>query len=241
MTRVLRAGRRLPWFLAAGLALAVAIGPTKAQAQDATFADATGWIWGVATLEVTLGAGLLVMAAGDSCHSWGCGVLAMLIATGATAVGLITGIVAGVLDAPPDIPFILHQTLWGGLTGAVGSGGFVHLFGGSHSTAWATAISASGVLGLGLGTYSFVRRDELMRERRTAGAAHFLTWGVMGAGLLAELLCSSLDASGEVSSIVFALTTVVAYGLGIAWAELQIAKGDGAPVAAPLLGWSTAF
>jgi FtsH-binding integral membrane protein len=100
------------------------------------------------------------------------------------------------------------------------------------------AITAASVFGLGLGTYSFVRRDELLRETRTSGATHFLTWGVMAIGIGALALSSAADLSLGTSALIYAIATIVAYAAGIAWAEVQIANGDDAAIATPLLGWS---
>lgn len=238
MTR--RLSSRLPWLLAASLALAVAIAPTQAQAQDGTFTSATGWMWGVATFELTLGVGLLIVTTSDVCQSWGCGVLALLVGGVAIGAAITAGLVTAANDTPPDIPFTLHNVFWGGLSGALGGFAFAKLYAASDSASAIAALSTAGVVGLSLGTYSIVRRDELMRERRTLGAAHFLAWGTTGAGLAALIALSSIDIPPEGAAILYALVTLIAYGAGIAWAETQIAKGD-AGAATPMLGWSSAF
>lgn len=232
--------RHLPWLLAAGLALAVVSAPSEVHAQDGTFTAATGWIWGVATFEVTLGVGLLIATTSDVCESWGCGVLALLVAGVAIGAGITSGLLAGAYDTPPDIPFAVHLTLWGALSGGLGGFAFTKLFASTEKTATIAALSTAGVIGLGLGTYSIARGDELFREQRTVGAAHFLAWGATGAGIAALIAWSSLDIPAEGAAVLYALTTLIAYGAGIAWAETQIAKGE-VGAATPMLGWRGTF
>jgi hypothetical protein len=232
--------RRLPWLLAAGLALAVAMAPSEVRAQDGTFSSATGWMWGVSTFELTLSVGILVTTSTDICESWGCGVLALLVAGVAIGAGLTAGLLAGANDTPPDIPFAVHLTLWGALSGGLGGFAFSKLFASTESAATIAALSTAAVIGLGLGTYSLLRGDELFRERRTEGAAHFLAWGVTGTAIAALLAWSSLDIPTEGAAVLYALTTLIAYGTGIAWAETQIAKGD-TGAATPLLTWGGTF
>lgn len=230
----------LPWVLAACLALAVAMAPSQAQAQEGTFTSATGWMWGVATFELTLGVGLLVVTTTDVCQSWGCGVLALLVGGVALGAAITAGLVSAANDTPPDIPFTVHSVFWGGLSGALGGFAVAKLYAGSDSASAIAALSTAGVVGLGLGTYSIVRRDELMRETRTVGAAHFLAWGTTAAGLAALIALSSLDIPPEGAAVLYALVTIIAYGAGIAWAEAQIANGD-AGAATPMLGWRSAY
>lgn len=225
MTRVSRGRSWIPAAIFAGVfAVALALAPARAHAQAGTFSTATGWMWGVAAFELTLGAGLLIATSGDVCDSWGCGVLALLVGAVAIGTSITAGVLAGANDTPPDIPFAVHNTLWAALTGALGGFAFAKLYAGTDSTAAIAALSSAGVFGLGMGTYSVVRRDELLREPRTAAAAHFLAWGVPGAGLLALLALSSLDIPAEGAAVLYALTTLVAYGVGLAWAETQIAR-----------------
>ena len=232
--------RLAPWLVAASLALAVAAAPATVHAQHNTFAAATGWIWGVSAFELTLTTGILIATSGDVCESWGCGVLALLVGAVAIGTGITAGVVAGLTDTPPDIPFAVHLALWGALSGGLGGFGFSKLFSSTEKTATIAALSTASVIGLGLGTYSLLRGDELLRERRTVGAAHFLAWGVTGSAIAALLAWSSLDMPSEGAAVLYALTTLIAYGSGIAWAETQIAKGD-VGAATPMLSWSGTF
>lgn len=239
MTRVL--SRSLPFIVAAALALAVTAAPSEAQAQEGTFSSATGWMWGVATFELTLGVGLLIVTTGDVCESWGCGVLALLVGAVALGSSITAGLLAAGNDTPPDIPFVVHNTLWGALSGALGGFAFAKLYAATDQTAAIAALSSAGAIGLGLGTYSAVRRDSLMRETRTSAAAHFMAWGVPLVGLGALVLLSSVDIPSEGAALLYALTTLITYGANIAWAETQIAKGDEVSVVTPMLSWSGTF
>lgn len=178
-------------------------------------------MWGAATFELSLGLGVLVMTRGDVCESWGCGLLALIVAGAGVGLGIIVGAVAAVTDARPDIAFILHHTMWGALC---------YRFG-------ATAAITASVFGLGLGTYSFARRDKLLRETRIGGATHFLTWGVMAIGVGALAVSSAAGAAIGTGALIYPIATLVAYAAGIAWAEVQIADGEAA-IATPLISWA---
>ena len=233
--------RTLPFIVAAALMVGVTAAPSEARAQEGTFSSANGWMWGVATFELTLGVGLLIATTGDVCESWGCGVLALLVGAIALGTSITAGLLAAGYDTPPDIPFAVHNVLWGAVSGALGGFAFAKLYAGTDSTATIAALSSAGAIGLGLGTYSAVRRDALMRETRTSAAAHFLAWGVPLLGLGALVLLSSVDVPSEGAALLYALTTLISYGASIAWAETQIAKGDDVSVVTPMLSWSGAF
>jgi len=238
MTRL--CARALPLVVAASLMLTVTAAPSEAHAQERTFSSATGWMWGVATFELTLGIGLLIVTTGDICESWGCGVLALLVGAVALGSSITAGLLAAGNDTPPDIPFAVHNTLWAALSGALGGFAFAKLFAATDSTATIAALSSAGVIGLGLGTYSAVRRDPLMRETRTSAAAHFIAWGVPLVGVGALILLSSIDIPSEGAALLYALTTLISYGASIAWAETRIADDDVSGVT-PMLSFSGTF
>ncbi len=195
-------------------------GLASAQADDgaqATFADATGAMWGTASFEAWLLAEGIAVGVAEGCggdsDEIGC---VALLALSCAAVGVSSGVVASQRDAPPEAPFVAHHALWGGaamLSLGVGLAGDDDGLRG-----------ALGVIGLlagsgALSAYTWARRDRLLHDPEGAAGAHLMTWGVPATTLLAALLAGISSEDGIVTALAVGLASVAMYGLSIAVAE----------------------
>ena len=211
--------------LAVALCLAAAA-PTGVAAQErepAVFADATGVVWGVATLEVSFALIPLMLEVSD-CRSWGCLGVAAITTLAGLCVSVGVGIVGQVTDAPPDIPMAIHQTAIGAMMGY----GLTQVTsdmatdGDSHLPGTIGAI----VGGIGAGFYAAWNRDHLSRNPDATLGAHLLNWGpafgaIVGLGL-GELLRLVIHGEGRDDGLVNLMTALgaaTAYGIALGVTE----------------------
>lgn len=226
----------------------------EAQTSERTFQDDTGFMWAVGSFEAallvtTLGMGI----AASECSGMLCGLgvagvglVGVFVSLG---VAIIAGFVAGANEVPPDVPFVLHQTLFGAATGLALGGGIAGALDAEESAAIFVALLSGVSTGASLATYSGVRLDELMRQSSTHGATSMMTYLPF---LLIPLTAGISAAAGASPPVVFILLGSVLlahYALTIAWAE-SVAD-DASPMAAeplsspsrtvPVFGWSQPF
>lgn len=207
------------------LLIVIAVAPARVSAQEpepmqeATFGDATGAVWGVAAFESWLLLGGAALAASDGCgqgddEELGC---AGLFVLATVTAGVASGLAAEVGDAPPELPFLGHHGLWGGLTGLMLGLG---ISGDDDATRGLLAVT--GFLGgaIALGVYAWTQRDYLLHDERAATGVHVMTWGVpvsVLVGALVGLLIEDDDPTAM--GLVAGIAGLATYGVGIAIAE----------------------
>jgi hypothetical protein len=208
-------------------ALAALLGADPALAQDAdqpgaTFADATGAMWGVGALETTLVLNGVLVAASDACDDDGACLIGTLLAS--TFTGLSAGVLAATTETPPDVPFAVHQALWGSAGGFVLSAGLWRAADGERDGQLPVSLTFGLLSGVGSALYAYARREALMRDQRTAGATHFMAWGPMTVGLVAAFLTGVLDVDTEAAMILTGALGVATWGIAVAMAETAAAR-----------------
>lgn len=205
--------------IALGLAAALVLAPATARADQSVFDDASGWMWFVGTTEVLVAATVAVIAAGDVCQGWGCGVLFLLGAGASVIVGALTGLVAGATDATADVPFVAHHSLWGAATGALSVGGLSAMLSESERASWVPTVATGASTALAGGLYSALRRDRLLRSGDANPWTHLMTWGPLAATVLVAFIAGESDAETPVAVLLAGLASAVVYGAAIAAVE----------------------
>lgn len=204
--------------LGCALALALAFpGAVRAQemGEQATFADATGLLWGVTSFETWLLAEGIALAASEGCgdENLEC---ALLVAVSSLAAGVSAGVIAGDRDAPPDAPFVWHHAMWGAFSGmALGLG----LAGESGEDRGVMAAAGFVLGGAITSLYSWRRRDHLLHDPDAATGAHLMTWGVPLAALVGAIIGAMVDDDEHVIALAVGVATIATYGLAIGLAE----------------------
>jgi hypothetical protein len=209
---------------------------SQAQATDSTFQEATGPMWGVATLELGMIATTVAMAAYlDDCTDLGClgAFLVGAIGLGASVVvALGVGIGTALADAPADIAFAFHHSFFGFGTLFAITGGITLLA--EDELSPIAAFIAGGVGAIALGAYTIARRDDYVRNPELVLPANLMTWLPF---TIAAIFGVTVAAGGSDDPGAFLLAIGIAvaacYGAMIAWAETELAS-DAAPIIAPL-------
>lgn len=229
--------------VAVALAIVLVVARTPhAQAQTAgggtTFSDSSGLIWGVGVFEASIVLGAVVIGSGDACQSWGCGILMMMIAGLGLVAAVATGIATQVGGSPPDVPFVFHEAIWGGLGGlALGEA----IAKGSHARPGAElglALGGALLMGGAAAGYSIARRDTLFRDPDTTWATHLLAWGPMLVGLVAASIFDDFQSPAELAAL--AVTMLATQGLAVLAVELSAGDAPAGTVA-PLFAYRTSF
>jgi len=236
--------------LAGGLAVTacmwalLTVVPSAAQAQadpEPTFQESTGFLWGIGTMEATGLLGLLPMAVGDVCEGWGCIGYTMLVVIAAAVLGLTAGIIGAATDAPADVPFVVHHTLFDGLLGFMTAYGLTGVLQEQESARVPAGLVTAIVAAVGAFSYTFVRRDALLRDPDARVGAHIMTWVPYSLVAVVAMVLSEAHADESVSMLTAGLVGIAALAVGIAIAEVNVAADDAMPAPAPLLGWTGSF
>ncbi|MBI2892863.1 MAG: hypothetical protein HYY06_04875 [Deltaproteobacteria bacterium] len=213
---------RSRWRRLAALAVVASLllAPSAARASDGSvFDEASGWMWFVGTTEVLVAATVAVVATGDVCQGWGCGVLFLLAAGGAVVVGALTGLVAGATDARADVPFVAHHSLWGGATGALTVGGLSATLSESSSASTPLTVATGATTALAAGLYSGIRRDQLLRSTDATPWTHLMTWGPIATTLLIAFIAGEADTPAAISTFLVGLASAAVYAATITAVE----------------------
>lgn len=224
----------------AGLATVLFLARTPhAQAQTAsgatTFSDARGLMWGVGVLETSIAVGAAIIAGGDTCESWGCGVLLLLFSSAGLAAGIVTGIATQIGGAPPDVPFTVHEALWGGLGGLALGEGIAKAARASPRAEVALAVGGALLFGGGAAGYAIGRRDVLHRDPETTVATHMLAWAPIAVAAFSMYVFRDIEAPSGLLALAVAILATQA--LSVLAVELN-ASGAPAGTVAPLFSYS---
>ena len=203
-----------------------------------TFSDASGAIWGVAVLETSVVLGAGIIASGDACQSWGCGILMMLIAGVGLVAGLVTGIATQVAGTPPDVPFVLHEAIWGGVGGLVLGEGIAKATDARPGVEVGLAVGGALLFGGAIATYSVVSRDTLHRDPETTWATHLLAWGPIALASFSMYLFRDIDAPPGLLALAVAI--LATQGLSVLAVELEASDAPAGTVA-PLISYGMPF
>jgi hypothetical protein len=203
----------------------LAAGPGAARAQDTegeSFDEsANGLMWGLGLFEMGIITSLLAMPASD-CDGSDCGVIAVAGFTLSFVAAGVGAVIAASTGAPSDFPFVFHHTIWPGVASA------------ALTVALKEAVDPGAdepVLLIGVplavsiasGIYTFVRRDEMLRNPDTAAGTHVMTWAPWSLGLLVATAVALADDDADMLiPIAGALIGLAAYGLGIGMIESEL-------------------
>jgi hypothetical protein len=207
--------------------------------EPARFEDATGFVWGLAVAEVGGMLSFVLAEELDVCS--GCdeigGIAAITVAVTAIGVGVGTQLA----DARADVPFIVHEAFAAFMsTGLLGAG--MAQLGDGDVDEDAAGFMLGAFAGWSVGSYSFVRRDALLRDPDSTLGAHLMAWGPVAAMIVGGLAAAAADAEEEGVQVALGVSGLAAVVAGIAVAEIGLARGaDAAGAGAPLVGFNGRF
>ena len=202
------------------LLCAGASSPAAAQdvGDETTFSDATGAMWGFTSFEVWFVLAGGALAANDGCgggsDDLGC---VGLTALARVTAGVTTGLATHDQDAPANAPFILHHSVWGGLTAMMLG---IGLAGGDDDTRGFLGVLGTLAGMVGMGAYTWTQSDYLLHDPGATAGVHVMTWGVPAAALLGLLVGAAIDDDEpDVMALVAGLAAAITYGIGIGITE----------------------
>jgi hypothetical protein len=204
-----------------GLAMA---SPASARADQEGFRDQSAVLWSVVSLELYAPLAAIASGGDRECQDPGCVPVVAGLLVGAAAIPSIFAASASVLDLDPDLPFVVHESAWGMITGGLLFDGLAAVTAGVEmdqvSPAWP---GLGGALGMGLAfEYALLRTDSLDQGGATDGL-DLLTWGppvaIATGGLVSALLFAEKTKTNGLVTLVPGILSTLVYAAGIAVVE----------------------